>query len=147
MDLQQNHNGAKLAQDTAEDILGRGESFSSLAFGSSMEPLLCGGIDRVVVSPINGKLKKYDVVLYRKNTKLVLHRIVKVKGESYYIRGDNSFYTDRVDRRQIIGVMTYYYKGDEKKSVQGKKYKLYSFLRLKSWPIRRLFAKMFRKRK
>ena len=36
-----------------------------------------------------GRLKKYDVPLYKKGDSYVLHRVMEVLPDSYIIRGDN----------------------------------------------------------
>lgn len=59
--------------------------------GTSMLPLIRQGIDEVELSPLpSGRLKKYDIPFYkRKNGQFVLHRIVRVKKDSYVLCGDN----------------------------------------------------------
>ena len=47
--------------------------------GKSMFPMLRNKKDTVIIRPFAGKLKKYDVVLYRKRNMYVLHRIVRKK--------------------------------------------------------------------
>lgn len=76
--------------------------------GDSMKPLIRQGKDVVVISPVNGKLKKYDVPLYRrKSGQYVLHRILKVRNSDYVVCGDNRWTTESgVTDEQIIGVLT-----------------------------------------
>ena len=58
--------------------------------GVSMRPLIKQGRDLLIVTKPQGRLKKYDIPLYkRKNGQYVLHRVVKVKDDGYVILGDN----------------------------------------------------------
>ena len=51
---------------------------ASTTVGYSMYPLLRDRRDNIVVRPCNGRLKKYDVPLYKRGDEYVLHRIIKV---------------------------------------------------------------------
>ena len=76
--------------------------------GTSMMPLLKEGRDRVELEPCSQeRLKKGDVVLYKKNDgTLVLHRIIKTEnGEFFTVLGDHQFKNaERVNKNQIIAV-------------------------------------------
>ena len=76
--------------------------------GTSMMPLLKEGRDRVELEPCSQeRLKKGDVVLYKKNEgTLVLHRIIKTEnGEFFTVLGDHQFKNaERVNKNQIIAV-------------------------------------------
>ena len=76
--------------------------------GTSMLPLLKEGRDRVELEPCSQeRLKKGDVVLYKKNDgTLVLHRIIKTKNREFFtVLGDHQFKNaERVNKNQIIAV-------------------------------------------
>ena len=76
--------------------------------GTSMLPLLKEGRDLVELESCSQeRLKKGDVVLYKKNDgTLVLHRIIKTEnGEFFTVLGDHQFNNDeRVNNNQIIAV-------------------------------------------
>ena len=76
--------------------------------GTSMMPLLKEGRDRVELEPCSQeRLKKGDVVLYKKNEgTLVLHRIIKTEnGEFFTVLGDHQFKNaERVNKNQIIAI-------------------------------------------
>ena len=114
--------------------------------GVSMKPLLGNRRDTVIILPANGRLKKYDVPLYRRGEKCVLHRIVRVLPESYVICGDNceSYEYDITDNN-IIGVLSAFYRKDKFYTVNDWRYKLYSVYIVKSFPVRMLFRKTRRK--
>ena len=69
--------------------------------GSSMLPLIREGRDLLIIEPVHGRLKKYDVPLYKRDSgQYVLHRILKVRSDDYVICGDNhrQAYHRRPDR-------------------------------------------------
>ena len=114
------------------ELLAKGQSVRLYPKGVSMMPMLRQGIDRVMLSPVPGKLKKYDLPLYqRRNGHYVLHRILKV-GETYTCIGDNQFtYEKGVRHEQIIAVVTGYYRDEEYRSVTSLRYKFYC--RFRHW--------------
>ncbi len=98
--------------------------------GDSMMPLLRQGRDLVIIGKVSGRLKKYDVPLYRRDSgQYVLHRILKVRSEDYVICGDNR--TNReygITDRHIIGVLTAIVRDGREISVKDGKYRLYVHL-------------------
>lgn len=76
--------------------------------GTSMMPLLKEGRDRVELEPCSQeRLKKGDVVLYKKNDgTLVLHRIIKTENREFFtVLGDHQFKNaERLNKNQIIAV-------------------------------------------
>lgn len=92
-----------------EDILNSGETLYYRNVGDSMYPLIVQDRTLLKISPkSNERLKKWDIPLYKRdNGQYVLHRIVKVKKDEYYLRGDNRIYTEKgIEDRHIIGVLT-----------------------------------------
>ena len=74
-----------------EDVLREKGLYVSTTAGVSMYPMLRDRRDTIMIRPAEGRLKKYDVPLYRRGEAYVLHRIVKVLPDSYVICGDNCF--------------------------------------------------------
>ena len=117
--------------------LAAGQNVTFYPRGISMLPMLRQGVDRVVLSPIHGPLKKYDLPLYRMdNGKFILHRIVAV-GETYTCRGDNT-YRDELGLRQdqMIGLVTAFSRGERMISVENRVYRLYCRLWVAVYPLR-----------
>ncbi len=106
--------------------LAAGGSVRFMPRGVSMMPMLRQGIDSVVLSPLPGKLKKFDLPLYqRDNGQYVLHRIVKAK-KTYTCIGDNQFVFEQGLRQdQMIAVVTAFYRGSRHHSVKEPGYWLY----------------------
>lgn len=112
--------------DVIHERLRAGESVSFFPHGTSMLPMLKDGKDKVVLSPLPEKLKKYHIPLYRRNNgQYVLHRIVKV-GETYTMVGDNQYALEKgIRREQMIGVVTGVIRDGKEYSLDTLSYKLY----------------------
>ncbi len=58
--------------------------------GTSMLPLIHQGRDEVILKKPSGRLKKFDIVFYKRASgQFVLHRIIKVRKNDYVLCGDN----------------------------------------------------------
>lgn len=95
--------------------------------GKSMWPLLKEGRDLMVIRPKpTGRLKKYDAPLYRRGSRYVLHRIVKVRAEDYVICGDNCIHRERgVTDDQIVGKLAAVIRKGRYIPVSSRGYRLY----------------------
>ena len=92
-----------------ENTIKAGNEFSFCAFGSSMLPFIRNGKDLVTLGPVSEKLKKRDVIFYRRaNGQFVLHRIVAVRENGIYdLCGDNQGYVEKgISHNQIIAKLT-----------------------------------------
>ena len=122
-----------------QERLKAGESVQFTPKGISMRPMIEGGRDRVVLSPLPEKLKKYDLPFYRRDDgHFVLHRIVKV-GKTYTCIGDNQLIHELgVRQDQMIALATGLYRKGKYYSLDSFGYKLYS--RLWHWtrPLRHI---------
>lgn len=111
--------------------------------GTSMMPLLKEGRDRVELKPYcHERLKKGDVVLYKKNDgTLVLHRIIKTEnGEFFTVLGDHQFNNDeRVNNNQIIAVACGFFIKGRYVNEKTRWYRLYKKIWLSSLTVRRCF--------
>jgi len=109
--------------------------------GTSMLPLLRQGKDSVRLSPLSGKLKKYDLPLYqRTGGQYVLHRIVGV-GDTYTCIGDNQFELESgVSHDQMIAIVTCVFRGNRSIPVNGFRYQAYC----RFWHYTRFIRKCYR---
>ena len=74
------------------DVLGKGTSVRFKAKGFSMTPVIKNG-DIITVSPcLPGGLRPGDIaaLIHPVTARLVVHRIVGIRGESFFFKGDNS---------------------------------------------------------
>lgn len=120
-----------------EDIIAKYGFYSAPVHGTSMYPLLIDRKDSVYIT-FPTKLKKYDVVLFRRNTnQLVLHRIHKIKGSKVTMCGDNEFQKEVIDKSQIIGKMSEFSHNNKITKVTSLKFKLYSRFFCLSFPTKK----------
>lgn len=105
--------------------------------GISMLPMLRQDIDSVILSPVSGELKKYDLPFYQRDDgKYILHRIVGA-GYTYTCMGDNQFIPETGLRQdQMIAVVTAFYRGDREIPVTALSYRIYCRLWHYSRPLR-----------
>ena len=125
-----------------KETLAKGQSVLLSPSGVSMLPMLRQGVDSVVISPIKGRIKKYDLPLYqRDNGQYVLHRVIKT-GKTYICIGDNQFIKERGLRHdQFIGVVTAFYRKDQKIFVDNYIYQIYCHI----WHYTRFIRRVWRK--
>ncbi|MDE6407180.1 MAG: S24/S26 family peptidase [Anaeroplasmataceae bacterium] len=120
-----------------------GNTFTFPVHGTSMQPLLHTN-DLVVLEAIS-TLKKGDIVFYRReNKQFVLHRIRRVKKDSYTFVGDHQTQEEQgITLEQCIGkVIAYKKQGKEKQyNLRSFKYRMYTFL-VRSKLIRGFFGKV-----
>lgn len=93
--------------DIMREKLESGGTVTFTPNGTSMEPMLRDGKDVVVLKKPRGRLRLYDVPLYRRdNGQYVLHRVVDFCNDgSYVMCGDNQFAREKGIRDdQIIAV-------------------------------------------
>ena len=112
--------------------------------GTSMMPLIKQGRDLVVIEKAEGRLRKYDVPLYKVGTshRYVLHRIIKVRGNDYVIRGDNCLNKEYgITDDDILGVLTKVIRKGKELSVESTGFKIYSRVWHFLFPVRFLYMK------
>ena len=115
---------------TFEEEINRKGNLVYTNIGDSMMPLLRQKRDLVILKKPEGRLKKYDVPLYRRdNGQYVLHRILKVRQEDYVICGDNRYRKEYgITDRHIIGVLESVVRDGKTISVSDWNYRFYVHL-------------------
>ena len=106
--------------------------------GDSMTPFIRQGRDVLVISAVEGRLKRYDVPLYKRDSgQYVLHRILKVRENDYVICGDNRYKREYgITDRHIIGVLTGIIREGKEIPVTDIKYRIYVHLWCDFFPVR-----------
>ena len=94
--------------------------------GYSMAPMLRDRRDTVEIHTPTKSPRKYDVVLFKKGDRLVLHRIIKATGDGYIIRGDNAIEKDTVNPEDIIGVLFAFTRNGKRYTATDISYRIYS---------------------
>lgn len=112
-----------------EDVLEKEGVYVATICGISMYPMLRNQRDTVVIKPYTGRLKKYDVPLYKVGDRYILHRIIKVLPDSYIIRGDNLQEKEYgITDEKILGVLTSFYRDEKEIKLDNWIYKTYVFI-------------------
>lgn len=105
--------------------------------GTSMMPLLRQKKDIVEIRKIEGRCKKYDVALYKRKNRYILHRILKVLPDGYLIAGDHCTFVERdIEDRNILGVMTKVIRDGKTITPENFLYKMYVHLWCDVYPVR-----------
>jgi signal peptidase I len=88
-------------------VLSKGKPFRFQAKGFSMSPFIQNG-DIVTISPISKNIKiGWVVAIFDSNKHLYLHRVVKITGDRFLIRGDNTLLIDGwFSRNDMLGFVT-----------------------------------------
>ena len=111
--------------------------------GCSMMPLLRQRKDLIEIrSKPPGRCRKYDVVLYKRGPKYILHRILKVRPQGYVIAGDhNTFLEYDITDDHILGVMTRVIRNGRTITMDDRLYRFYVHLWCDFYPMRMLILK------
>ena len=128
---------------TFENMLARYGHFAWTTRGNSMRPLLKTGRDVVAIHRPEGRLKRFDVALYRAQGRYVLHRVLEVHEGYYIIAGDNCIHRERVRDSQIIGVMRSMTRKGRHIDVDNQLYRAYVHLWCGCFPLKALILRGF----
>lgn len=98
--------------------------------GNSMYPLIRQDKDIMIIEKATGRLKKYDVPLYKRDDgKYVLHRILKVRKNDYVICGDHCYVKEYgITDTKIIGVLKSVIRNGKEVKTTDFKYRVYTHL-------------------
>lgn len=136
----------EIREEKIEEMIARDGMYVCTTSGISMKPMLRDRRDTVVITPVSGRLKKYDVALYRYKGKYLLHRVVKVLPDSYVCCGDNCITPETgVTDADVVGILSEVWRGDKKLKLDGAGYKLYYKLRVATFGIRRACRRLMGK--
>ena len=98
-----------------------GESFWLTVTGGSMFPTLHDESDSVYIEPLNGKLKVGDIPLVLDGGEhCILHRVIRMDGDVFYLRGDALFRVEGpIARASILGIATLYRRNEKVRKLPG----------------------------
>ena len=127
-----------MSERTLEQVLEEDGILYHTSKGVSMRPLIREGKDILVIKKPAGRLKKYDIPLYKRDSgEYVLHRILKVREKDYVICGDNRWQRESgIGDRHIVGVLTAVIRDGKELPVTAFRYRLYVHLWCDLYPLR-----------
>lgn len=135
-------NLAETEKQKIEDILLSQGRYIGPTVGVSMLPMLKNRRDTVVISAKTERLKPLDVALYKRGDAYVLHRVLSVKEDGYWIRGDNCYSDEDIPEQAVIGVLTEFFRKGKHIFCTDKKYLRYAKRRVKWYKPRRFFVRI-----
>lgn len=126
-----------------EDVLASEGFYMGPPAGVSMWPMLRNRHDVMLVVPAKGDLRRYDVALYRRGGKYVLHRVVghydHGSEKGYVICGDNCVTLEYIPCGDVLGVLCGFYRdGRHIDCETSRGYHAYSKLWVALFPARKV---------
>lgn len=138
-----------MTNSTFEEELAQKGKLIYTNVGDSMMPLIRQDRDLLIIEKTDGRLQKYDVPLYRRDSgQYVLHRILQVRENDYVICGDNRWKREYgITDRHIIGVLTGIVRNGKTIPVTNRLYRLYVHVWCDLFPVRALVIRVIMKLK
>ena len=142
-----------MSNSSFEEVLASHGRLIYTSVGDSMLPLIRQGRDLVVIEPPKGRLRRFDVPLYRRDSgQYVLHRVLRVREKDYVLCGDNRWRRETgITDKHVIGVLRLVVRDGKELSVEDRRYRLYVLLWCGLFPLRASLLKLLyvlkRKRK
>ena len=126
-------------EDIINETLLEGKSFKIKPNGVSMLPIIRPGEDSVFIKKPQGRLKKYDIAFYKRDSgQFVLHRVIGVTNDSYIMCGDNQWAKEyNIYDKNIIGVVEKIERDGEIFTCNNKRYMRYVKNRVNTRIIRK----------
>lgn len=125
-------------------LIDEGRTVTFRVRGRSMRPMIEGDRDSVVLVPCLGDVGVDDIILAEVEPKrYVLHRVIRVEGDTITMRGDGNLYgTETFRRSDVIGRAEAFIRKGRRLEMQSRRWKIYSFFWTRLLPLRRylLFA-------
>lgn len=117
-----------------------GQKANLTVTGYSMLPMLRQYRDTVQLKPIEGMLRPGDIALYRRdNGRYVLHRVIRLTSEGYLFCGDNQAELEPVRQDQLIALVAEYVKNGKPHTLDEIGYRLYCFVWVRLFCVRKYY--------
>lgn len=126
------------------DLIDQGIDVEFRVTGRSMRPMLSNIKDTVVLTKLTRPVKRGDIAFYKRyNDTYILHRVIKVKGNTFDAIGDHQTEIERnIPIENIICIVKSFTRNGKTHSVSEFQYKIYSFFAMLLIPIRPLMLKI-----
>ena len=127
-----------------QERLAAGQRVRGLRFsGVSMRPMLREGKDTVELTAAPEMLKLYDLPVYLgAGGKYVMHRVVRLEADHYLCLGDNTYNFERVEKAQVVALVSAFTRGNRRISVDCPGYRLYVRIWVAVIPLRRFVKRV-----
>lgn len=118
-----------------------GIEYPVLVNGTSMQPMLSHLRDTVWLTRLKGPPRRGSVLLFRReNGQVVMHRVLRVKGDSLKMNGDGQVFTEWIPKTKCVAVVAHFTHRGRDISCQAPFYRLCVCLWMAMRPLRpRLF--------
>ncbi len=128
-------------------LLDEGHTVTLRLRGYSMRPFLEDGRDKALLTKAQNPRVGDPVLAEVAPRHFVLHRIIRINGEDVTLRGDGNLGTEECKLTDVRGaVIGFYRKGREKlERTDGLKWRCYSWLWTRLFPIRRYLLAFYRR--
>lgn len=122
-----------------KQMIDEGHTVTFRVRGRSMRPMIEGDRDSVVLAPCQGKVNVGDVILAEVwPQRYVLHRIVKVEGNTLTMRGDGNLTgTEIFDRSVVVGRAEAFVRKGKTLRMDSLRWRIYSAIWPRLLPLRR----------
>ena len=130
------------APKTIEEVIKTRGTYMTNTLGISMRPLFKTHRDAVILARPDREIRKYDVVLYKTERGYILHRVVKIKGDTLIIRGDNTFKKEYVKASDVFAYMIACNRKGKRREITDLSYRLYSRFWNFIYPVRFVLRKI-----
>jgi len=128
--------------DNFEQLLSHSGEYVTQVRGVSMYPMLRYRKDPVLIHPASGTLKPYDVAVYARSDRYVVHRVLHVRDDIYIIRGDNCTALEYVPKSDVRGVVVGFWRFGRYIPVSNRLYLCYAHLWVAINPLVRLYHRL-----
>lgn len=127
-----------------QEAFSAGKPFALTVTGTSMSPVLRDQRDVVfLVSPQLRPPQKYDILLFKRQNALILHRIIAVKKDgSFIVNGDAQIWCERVRPEQMLAVAETLLRKGKRISCDNTGYRILCFLWCKTRRFRPLLHRI-----
>ena len=128
------------------ELLNEGHTVTFRLRGVSMRPFLEDNRDKALLTkPVSPKIGDPVLAEIWKGH-FVLHRIVKIEGDNVTLLGDGNLSCEHCKLENVVGAVIGFYRKNRNTLdyTNGKKWKIYSYIWMRLYPIRRYLLAAYR---
>lgn len=119
-----------------------GKSVKFNVAGNSMLPFLKHGDQVVIKQPINFNVNIGDIILARYKGRIILHRLIRIDSNHYYLAGDGNLdQIETIEKADILATVLSGSRGDKALKINSKMNKKMGVWWYYIRPLRYLFSK------